>query len=159
MLSKTSDNGVFNNRVLDNSFFEKQAVEKQVLENQSIDDGAEDVTHDSCVTEDNSFAVDGIILEEGKPFSKCALWDFQRKFFEEQGANAWDTQVPFYITSNPSIANAYATMAIRFIQDWYRSPCYSPDEVILGKYRYGQPTNRYLQDLRDQGLSRSRRER
>lgn len=25
-------------------------------------------------------------------------------------------------------------------------------EVILGKYRYGQPTNRYLQDLRDQGL-------
>jgi len=26
-------------------------------------------------------------------------------------------------------------------------------EAILGKYRYGQPTNRYLQDLRDQGLS------
>jgi len=25
-------------------------------------------------------------------------------------------------------------------------------EVILGKYRYGQPTNRTLQDLRDQGL-------
>jgi transposase len=25
-------------------------------------------------------------------------------------------------------------------------------EVILGKYRYGQPTNRYLQDLKDQGL-------
>lgn len=25
-------------------------------------------------------------------------------------------------------------------------------EVILSKYRYGQPTNRYLQDLKDQGL-------
>ena len=25
-------------------------------------------------------------------------------------------------------------------------------EVILGKYRYGQPSNRYLQDLKDQGL-------
>jgi len=25
-------------------------------------------------------------------------------------------------------------------------------EVILGKYHYGQPTNRYLQDLKDQGL-------
>ena len=25
-------------------------------------------------------------------------------------------------------------------------------EVILGKYRYGQPTHRYLQDLTDQGL-------
>jgi transposase len=25
-------------------------------------------------------------------------------------------------------------------------------EVILGKYRYGQPSNRYLQDLADQGL-------
>jgi transposase len=25
-------------------------------------------------------------------------------------------------------------------------------EVILGKYRYGQPTNRHLQDLRDQGF-------
>lgn len=25
-------------------------------------------------------------------------------------------------------------------------------EVILGKYRYGQPTHRYLQDLKDQGL-------
>jgi len=26
-------------------------------------------------------------------------------------------------------------------------------EVILSKYRYGQPSNRYLQDLRDQGLA------
>ncbi len=25
-------------------------------------------------------------------------------------------------------------------------------EVILGKYRYSQPSNRYLQDLKDQGL-------
>ncbi|MCG6869321.1 MAG: transposase, partial [Gammaproteobacteria bacterium] len=26
-------------------------------------------------------------------------------------------------------------------------------EVILGKYRDDQPTNRYLQDLKDQGLA------
>ncbi len=69
-----------------------------------------------------------IVLEEGKAFSQCALWRLQRDFFIREGVNAWDHQVPFYITSNPSIANGYATMMLRFMQDWSRSAYFRPDE-------------------------------
>ncbi|HEX4961718.1 MAG TPA: SAM-dependent methyltransferase [Thermoanaerobaculia bacterium] len=51
------------------------------------------------------------------PFSQCALWRQQRTFFETEGVNAWNGQVPFYITSNPYLAHAYATLIFRFLQD------------------------------------------
>ncbi len=41
----------------------------------------------------------------------------QRDYFDQEGINAWVNQVPFYITSNPYIANCYAQIVIRFIRD------------------------------------------
>ncbi|MBW8874325.1 MAG: SAM-dependent methyltransferase [Acidobacteria bacterium] len=51
------------------------------------------------------------------PFSRCAIWQRQKAFFETEGVNAWNGQVPFYITSNPYLAHAYATLIFRFLQD------------------------------------------
>lgn len=61
-----------------------------------------------------------MIIEQAKRFSESHLWDAQRAYYDEQGVEAWSGDVPFYITSNPFIANGYASMVIRFIQDWVR---------------------------------------
>lgn len=51
-------------------------------------------------------------------FSEAPIWEWQRKYFEEQGLKAWNNdQVPQYITSNPMIAEAYAEMIFGFLQD------------------------------------------
>ena len=57
------------------------------------------------------------ILNEHVPLSQTRLWDYQRNFYLKQGINAWANKVPFYITSNPYIANSYANIIIRFLQD------------------------------------------
>src|SRR5258708_7472547 len=41
----------------------------------------------------------------------------QRDYFDQEGINASVNQVPFYITSNPFIANCYARVATAFIRD------------------------------------------
>jgi len=51
-------------------------------------------------------------------FSEAPIWDFQRKYYEEEGTEAWrNDQVPQFITSNPMIAAAYAEMIFGFLQD------------------------------------------
>lgn len=59
-----------------------------------------------------------IVIEQHKRFSECALWRMQREYFDQEGINAWVNQVPFYITSNPFIANCYAQIVVSFIRDW-----------------------------------------
>lgn len=51
------------------------------------------------------------------PFSKCQLWQKQKKFYHKEGINAWQNKIPFYATSNPYIGHSYAQLAISFIQD------------------------------------------
>jgi len=58
-----------------------------------------------------------VVLEKDVRFSQSLLWEAQRRYFDEAGVNAWSGAVPFYITSNPLIANAYAQVLIRWIQD------------------------------------------
>jgi tetratricopeptide (TPR) repeat protein len=58
-----------------------------------------------------------IIIEQHKKFSESCLWKMQRDYFDQEGINAWVNQVPFYITSNPFIANCYAKVATAFIRD------------------------------------------
>lgn len=59
-----------------------------------------------------------IIIEKNKRFSESIFWYGQRQFYHEKGASAWAGEVPFYITSNPFIANCYAQLLLRFFQDW-----------------------------------------
>ena len=59
-----------------------------------------------------------VVIEQHKRFSQSALWRMQREYFDKEGINAWVNQVPFYITSNPFIANCYAQLVLAFIRDW-----------------------------------------
>ncbi len=59
-----------------------------------------------------------ILIEQHKRFSESCLWRLQREYFDKSGIDAWVNQVPFYITSNPYIANCYAQIVVRFIRDW-----------------------------------------
>ncbi len=59
-----------------------------------------------------------VTIEENKRFSESALWAAQREYYETEGIEAWAGDVPFYVTSNPFIANTYANLIIRFMQDW-----------------------------------------
>jgi tetratricopeptide (TPR) repeat protein len=70
---------------------------------------------------------EGDVLETGKRLSESATWRLQRELFDRQGARAWsEGKVPFHITSNAYIADAYVGVAIRFIQDCLRAPAGSP---------------------------------
>jgi tetratricopeptide (TPR) repeat protein len=59
-----------------------------------------------------------VTIEKNKRFSESVLWEMQREYFDKEGINAWVKQVPFYVTSNPHIANAYANIAMDFMRDW-----------------------------------------
>lgn len=63
---------------------------------------------------------DKVIIEKGKRFSECCLWEMQREYFDQQGIDAWVNQVPYFVTCNTYIANCYAHMVIRFIGDWIK---------------------------------------
>ncbi|MEM7033141.1 MAG: SAM-dependent methyltransferase [Chloroflexota bacterium] len=58
------------------------------------------------------------ILEDSKPLSQSIVWQFQRRFYQHQGIRAWNSgTVPYYITSNPYIAGAYAQVILGFLRD------------------------------------------
>lgn len=58
-----------------------------------------------------------ISIEKNQRFSRSQIWQAQRSFYDKKGAAAWAKEVPFYITSNPFIAHAYAKIIISFIKD------------------------------------------
>src|SRR4051812_13767301 len=57
-------------------------------------------------------------LETRRRLSQSILWNWQRKFFESQGIQAWSGgAVPHHITSSPFIADAYARVVFGFLRD------------------------------------------
>jgi tetratricopeptide (TPR) repeat protein len=52
----------------------------------------------------------------------------QKEYFDSQGINAWVGQVPFYITTNPVMANTYAHVTLRYIQDHIHKKAFDPSE-------------------------------
>lgn len=65
-------------------------------------------------------STDRVYIEKNQRLSNSCLWDFQRKYFDQEGVYAWVKDVPFYVTSNPFLARTYAHMAVRLVQDWVR---------------------------------------
>ncbi|MDF1796190.1 MAG: hypothetical protein P1U63_06615 [Coxiellaceae bacterium] len=61
-----------------------------------------------------------ITIAENQRFSECIFWRMQREYFDKQGINAWNKQVPFHATCNPFIANSYTSIALSFIKDWLK---------------------------------------
>lgn len=69
-----------------------------------------------------------IVLEKSTRFSESLLWTMQKEYFDSQGVNAWVGAVPFYITTNPVMANTYAHVTLRYIQDHIHKNAYDPTE-------------------------------
>jgi hypothetical protein len=60
-------------------------------------------------------------LEKNQPLSQSILWTLQRRFFEQRGVTAWSRgTVPHYITTNPTVAAAYAQLVFGWLRDWKR---------------------------------------
>ncbi len=55
-------------------------------------------------------------IEDAKRLSHSKLWDIQRNYFNTKGLDAWKGEVPFYVSSNCFIANVYANLVFRLIQ-------------------------------------------
>lgn len=62
------------------------------------------------------------------PFSHCNIWKKQRNFYNKTGINAWSGELPFYVTSNPYIAQSYAQLILRYIQEITKSEAYNDTE-------------------------------
>ncbi|MEQ9367388.1 MAG: hypothetical protein RIF32_24360 [Leptospirales bacterium] len=84
------------------------------------------------------------VLESGRRFSACMLWDMQRRFFQERGIAAWrGGVVPEYITSHPFLAQAYARVTMEWLREVYCAPEYNSDlpvrvfELAAGSGRFG----------------------
>lgn len=42
--------------------------------------------------------------------AQALIWTELKDFYAREGVAAWDQQVPFYATSNPYLADAYAAI-------------------------------------------------
>lgn len=72
-----------------------------------------------------------ITIEKEIRFSQSCMWGDQKKYYDEKGIDAWEDDVPFYITSNPFIGKNYAQLAIAFMQDWIRNHPAKKDEPFV----------------------------
>lgn len=60
-------------------------------------------------------------IEAPVPFAASKLWALQRAYFETRGIGAWSTgDVPHYIVSNPTVAHAFADLALGLALDLRR---------------------------------------
>jgi len=58
-------------------------------------------------------------LEHGVRLSRSLIWTLQRSFYERHGVEAWRSEgIPFHITSNTYIAQAYARVVLGWLRDW-----------------------------------------
>ncbi|NEO41062.1 MAG: tetratricopeptide repeat protein [Moorea sp. SIOASIH] len=57
-------------------------------------------------------------LTEREPFSESLLWRWQSQYFAKRSIDAWrQREVPYYVTSNPTISNSYARVVWAFWQE------------------------------------------
>jgi hypothetical protein len=67
-------------------------------------------------------------IERKKRLSQSLLWDMQRRYFDEQGIEAWAGAVPYFVTSNCYAAECYANIVMNFIADWVKQHKASQNE-------------------------------
>ena len=58
------------------------------------------------------------LLEKATPFSESVFWDINRRYYEEQGIEAWRQGiVPLHLTSNAFVGKTYANLIFSFLKD------------------------------------------
>ena len=86
------------------------------METQGVRTAVADATASLSEEQDNKNS----LLQTGiySHFAESPLWHLQRKYYEDQGlAASAQGQVPHYITTNPTIAKAYAEIVLGFWRD------------------------------------------
>lgn len=61
------------------------------------------------------------LIEPPVRFSESQIWKIQRHYFQTMGIRAWQTEVPFYISSNAYTGRLYAHCVVQFIRDWRKT--------------------------------------
>jgi tetratricopeptide (TPR) repeat protein len=70
-----------------------------------------------------------IACDNAVPFAQSKLWINQRNCYQKENVNLWhENKLPYYATSNPYIADTYAHIVIRYMQDIQRSSSYNAAE-------------------------------
>ena len=93
-----------------------------------------------------------VVLESEQQLSHSLLWQLERQYFDSQGIKAWNTgAVPHYVTSNSTIAKAYANVILAYLRDSDRAGHLDPHlplyilELGAGCGRFAFYCLRYLQ--------------
>lgn len=60
---------------------------------------------------------DYVIVDQEKRLSESIIWRMLENFYDTASISAWN-QIPFYPTSNPFIAEAYAELIVSFLKDY-----------------------------------------
>ncbi len=67
---------------------------------------------------DDSPPQDEVLIEAARRLSRSRLWSLQRRFYDQRGARAWSERlVPTHATSNAFMAEAYASVVCRLLED------------------------------------------
>ncbi len=93
-------------------------------------------------------------MNDSAPLSEATIFPGLRQFYSESGVQAWAGTVPLQATSNPSIADSYASVIIRFIQDTVATGEVEPEqpfyvaELGSGSGKFGFHLVKRLRELR-----------
>lgn len=97
-------------------------------------------------------AEENIVIEKNKPLSKSGLWGALNKYYAKEGIGAWAHKVPYFATSNPYVANAYAQVIDQYIQELIEQKKYTGRFYILelgaGHGKLGYYVTKKLLELR-----------
>ncbi len=89
------------------------------------------------------------VLDQDKRLSEAIIWKMLENFYDTASISAWN-RIPFYPTSNPFIAEAYAEQIVAFLKD-YRAHLNEDEPVYIIEMASGSGCFSFylLQDLQN----------
>jgi hypothetical protein len=94
------------------------------------------------------------LTPESAPLSQTGLYPGLREFYSTAGVDAWAETVPLHVTCNPKLAETYAAVIVRFVQDAVATGRVDPNEPFYvaelgaGTGKFGFHLVRRLRELR-----------
>jgi tetratricopeptide (TPR) repeat protein len=84
-------------------------------------------------------------MQDPVPFSRSPYWNLLRKYYQNQSLQAWNSKVPYHVTSNMNAAYSYAELLVAYYQDWVQS--YGQPNKPLLIFELGAGSGRFSYDL------------
>lgn len=84
---------------------------------------------------------DSKLIENPIRFSQSKLWELQKNYFNTMGIQAWEKDIPYYITNNAFIGHHYAYLVGQLLIDWSKkypkNTCFHILELGCGIGKFG----------------------